>query len=309
MAHPSRPNSATQSEESTPERKSAPLIEVRELVKIFGGRPVIDGLDLTVDRGETVVIIGGSGCGKTTLARVLMALERPTSGSVRLEGIELTALSDKELTAARSRFAMVFQTAALLDSLNVFDNVAFPLREETDLDESDIRERVLAQLGELGLGDAVERLPAELSGGMAKRVGIARAMITEPEILVYDEPTSGLDPIGARLVDGLVEQVRERCLVTSVVITHDMVTAYEIADRVVLLARGKIVACGPPEELFRSHSDDLRPFAISSGVDLDKLAPRSARKSPAEIRARYGARTRVPRGRKPWYQRMRLRVR
>jgi phospholipid/cholesterol/gamma-HCH transport system ATP-binding protein len=188
--------------------------------------------------------------------------------------------------------------------MTVFDNVAFPLREEKHVDEDTIHERVTSQLRELGLEQAASKLPSELSGGMAKRVGIARAMVTEPEILVYDEPTSGLDPISSRVVDGLVERMRERFLVTSIVITHDMVTAYEIADRVVLLARGKIVAEGPPDVVFRSHGDDIRPFAISSGVDLEKLAPRAARKTAAEIRQRWlQAHPPLERDERPWYRR------
>jgi len=286
-----------------------PLIELRDLVKRYDGKTVLDGVNLKVERGETVVVIGGSGCGKTTLARLIVGLERPTSGSIYLEGVELTALGDDALASMRGRFAMVFQKAALLDSMTVFDNVAFPLREETDLGEEAIHERVFVQLRELGIEHAVRKLPAELSGGMAKRVGIARAMVTEPEILVYDEPTSGLDPISSRVVDGLIEQMRERFFVTSVVITHDMVTAYEIADRVLLLSRGTIVAEGPPEQVFRSHSEDIHPFALSSGVDLEKLAPRAARKAPAEIRAQWIAAHPPPgRDERPWYLRWRKRA-
>lgn len=268
---------------------SPPLIEVRELTKRFGDKLVLDGVDLAVERGETVMVIGGSGSGKTTLARLIVGLDTPTSGKIILDGIDLLKVDERSLTTLRKRFAMVFQRAALLDSMTVFDNVAFPLREETELHEDAIRERVLFYLRELGVAQAANRLPGELSGGMAKRVGIARAMVIEPEIIVYDEPTSGLDPVGARLVDGLVEQMRERFFVTSLVITHDMVTAYEIADRVLLLAHGKIVANGPPEVIFRSHSEEIRPFALSSGVDIDKLAPRTARKTPAEIRAAWNA--------------------
>ncbi len=272
---------------------SPPLIEVCSLVKRYGEKVVLDGVDLGIERGETVVVIGESGCGKTTLARLIVGLEKPTSGHIFLDGVELTALSDHALAPMRRRFAMVFQKAALLDSLNVFDNVAFPLREETDLEEGIIHHRVMQQLTELGVAQAAKKFPGELSGGMAKRVGIARAMAMEPEILVYDEPTSGLDPISSRVVDGLIEQLRERFFVTSLVITHDMVTAYEIADRVVLLARGKVAAAGAPETIFRSHVREILPFALSSGVDLERLKPRPARKSPAEIRALWYAHRRA----------------
>ena len=212
----------------------------------------------------------------------------------------------------RRRFAMVFQKYALLDSMTVFDNVAFPLREETRMPESEIRERVHLALRELEVDDAAKKLPGELSGGMAKRVGIARAVVTEPELLVYDEPTSGLDPVGSRVVDGLIERMRERHCVTSLVITHDMVTAYEVADRVVLLAHGKVLAQGTPEQLFREHGGEIEPFALSSGIDLARLAPRTSRKSPAEISARWDA-THPPKDMEehgwkwPWTKRLRAR--
>lgn len=265
------------------------LIQVKDLVKRYGDKLVLDGFNLSVDRGETCVIIGGSGSGKSTFARLLVGLERPTSGQVLLDGVDLTRLSDDELTTVRRRFAVVFQKYALLDSMTVFENVAFPLREELHLSPREIRHRVHRALRELEVDDAADKLPGELSGGMAKRVGIARAVVTEPEILVYDEPTSGLDPVSSRVVDGLIERMRERHCVTSIVITHDMVSAYEIADRVVLLARGRVVAEGPPEELFRSHGPEIEPFALSSGIDLARLAPRHARRPPAEIRALWAA--------------------
>jgi phospholipid/cholesterol/gamma-HCH transport system ATP-binding protein len=264
-----------------------PLIEVRALVKRFGDAVVLDGVDLRLERGETVCVIGGSGSGKTTLARILVGLDAPTAGQILLDGVDLASLSGLDRFAARRRFAMVFQKAALLDSMTVFDNVAFPLREETDFDEDEIRRRVLAQLGELDVLDAAGQLPGELSGGMAKRVGIARAMVTEPEILVYDEPTSGLDPLTSRVVDGLIEHMRERFLVTSLVITHDMVTALEVADRVALLSRGKIVANESPAQIVRSGDELVRPFVVSSGIDLEHLPSRTARTAPAEIRTRW----------------------
>lgn len=258
-------------------------------MKSFDDKVVLDQINLEIERGETCVIIGGSGSGKTTLARILVGLDRPTSGSVIVDGTDLAQLSDAELTRFRTRFAVVFQRAALLDSMTVFDNVAFPLREETDLDEKAIAERVLAALRELDVENAARKLPAELSGGMAKRVGIARAVVTEPEIIVYDEPTSGLDPVSSRVVDGLIERMRENHFVTSVVITHDMVTAYEVADRVLLLAQGKIAAAGPPEDLFREAAGDIEPFARSSGIDIERLVPRGARTPPAIIRERWEA--------------------
>lgn len=272
-----------------PDVAETPLIEVRDLVVRYSGVTVLDRLNIDILRGETVAIIGGSGAGKSTFGRVLVGLELPTSGHILVDGADLTRLRGRALGRVRRRFAMVFQKHALLDSLTAFDNVAFPLREETDFDEDEIRQRVLAALQELGVEDAWEKLPAQLSGGMAKRVGIARAIVTEPEILVYDEPTSGLDPVTARTVDVIVDRMREQHLVTSIVITHDMVTAYEVADRVVLLADGRIMADGVPEVIFTSQNQEILPFALSSGIDLQRLAPRKGRKPATEIRMRWRA--------------------
>ncbi len=267
--------------------ESHPLIEVKNLVKRYDEKVVLDGFSLTVERGETCVIIGASGSGKSTFARLLVGLERPDSGEIWVDGANLVGLGERALDRIRRKFAVVFQKYALLDSMSVFDNVAFPMHEETDLSDAEIAKRVHVALKELDVDDAAGKLPGELSGGMSKRVGIARAVVTDPEILVYDEPTSGLDPVSSRVVDGLIERMRTGHGVTSVVITHDMVTAYGIADHVVLLAEGRAVAQGPPEELFRSHGKEIEPFAEASGVDLARLASRASRKSPATIRARW----------------------
>ncbi|NUO49912.1 MAG: ATP-binding cassette domain-containing protein [Polyangiaceae bacterium] len=264
-----------------------PLIAIRNLVKRYGDKTILDGVDLTIERGETVVIIGGSGSGKSTLAKLLVGLERPTSGSILLEGVDLTTLEDAQLAQARHRFAMVFQRHALLDSMSVFDNVAFPLRESEHLSERVVHEKVTDMLAELGLERAAEKLPGELSGGMAKRVGIARALVVEPEILVYDEPTSGLDPVTSRVVDSLIERMRSQHLVTSVVITHDMITAHDVSDRIALLSHGKIVANDAPERIFDVHEAEMRAFAESSGMDFHRPGPRSARKPAAAIRAEW----------------------
>lgn len=276
-----------------------PLVEIVDLVKRFDHKTVLDGLTMHIDRGETVVLIGGSGSGKTTLGRLLVGLDQPTSGHIYLDGKDLTALDEDELARERDRFAMVFQRHALLDSLSVYDNVAFPLRERRMHDERAIRERVMKYLEALGVAAAAEKLPAQLSGGMAKRVGIARAMVMQPEIIVYDEPTSGLDPITSRMVDELIDRVREQFLVTSLVITHDMASAYAVGDRVVLLANGRIIAEGPPEEVFASHDLRVEPFAISSGVDPARLAPRTGRPTADAIRARWTAAREEARGPAP----------
>jgi phospholipid/cholesterol/gamma-HCH transport system ATP-binding protein len=269
--------------------ETASLIDVRNLVKRYDDKLVLNGFSLTVERGETCVIIGASGSGKSTFARLLVGLERPDSGEIRIAGIDIVHLGARERDGIRKKFAFVFQQSGLLDSMSVFDNVAFPLREARHLSATDIEQRVHLTLRELDIEDAASKLPGELSGGMAKRVGIARAVVTEPEILVYDEPTSGIDPIGARVIDGLIERMRVLHGVTSVVISHDMVTAYDVADRVVLLANGKAVAQGAPEVLFRSHATAIEPFARASGIDLANLTSRSSRVPTAKIRAQWVA--------------------
>lgn len=267
-----------------------PLLEIRDLVKTYGAHVVLAGVNLVVDRGETVVILGGSGSGKTTLARVVVGLEASTAGQILLEGRDLTTLHGRALERERHRFAMVFQHYALLDSLSVYDNVAFPLREQRRMTEAEIEERVMVQLDALGVAGAAKLLPGELSGGMSKRVGIARAMVMAPEILVYDEPTSGLDPVTSRVVDELIEAVRERYCVTSLVITHDMASAYGIADRVVLLAGGRVALDGPAAQILALDDPRISSFATASGIDAHRLARHPNRQAPVEIAARWKAR-------------------
>ena len=279
------PLDAARSDAAQPE---APLVVVTDLVKTYGERVVLDHVSLHVDRGETLVIVGGSGAGKSTLLRQLVGLERPDSGSISIAGVDQLALGEVELLREHRRFAVVFQNDALLDSLSVFDNVAFPLREELGLHGRAVETRVMNKLEALGLADARDKLVGELSGGMAKRLGVARALVVEPEILFYDEPTTGLDPISSRKVDELIEEMRERFLVTSVVITHDMASAFEIADRVMLLDRGRFVDEGTPERFFESPNPAARRFADSSAVEPKKLLTRRARRKPAaEIRAAW----------------------
>jgi phospholipid/cholesterol/gamma-HCH transport system ATP-binding protein len=275
---------------TTTDAAEPPLVVVEDLVKRYDDRLVLDHVSLHIDRGETLVVVGGSGAGKSTLIRQVVGLERPDSGRVLIEGIDLSSLSEAELLKTRRHFAVVFQNGALLDSLSVFDNVAFPLREELGIHGAEVERRVMAKLEALALGDARHKLPGELSGGMVKRVGVARAMVVEPEILVYDEPTTGLDPVTSRKVDALIDETRERFLVTSLVITHDMATAYEVADRVMLLERGRFVAEGPPERFFWSDVPAVRTFTSSSAIEPEKLKDkRRGRKTAAQIRAAWRA--------------------
>jgi phospholipid/cholesterol/gamma-HCH transport system ATP-binding protein len=251
------------------------IVVLRDVKKTFNDQEVLRGIDLTARRKETVVIIGGSGAGKTTLLRLIVALDRPTSGQILVEGEDIGSITaEKELNRIRKKFGMVYQYAALLDSISVLDNIAFPLVEHTKLSKKEITDRVMEKLEILGLDPKVvaPKFPSELSGGMRKRVGLARALMLEPPILVYDEPTSGLDPLTSRLVDDLIEEMRERFNVTSIVISHDIASCFRIAHQAVLLIKGKVEACGPPDSLVNGTSEVAREFIRNSGVDVQGLS-------------------------------------
>jgi len=218
------------------------------------------------------VIIGGSGAGKTTLVRLIVGLEKPTTGKVIIDGEDLVPLGEKALNRVRQKSEWSISMRRWLDSISVFDNVAFPLVEHTKLSNKEIRERVMEKLRILGLDDtAARKFPSELSGGMRKRVGLARALMLEPPILIYDEPTSGLDPLTSRIVDDLIEEMRAKFHVTSIVISHDIASCFRIAHVAVLLIQGKVVAQGAPEELRTGESDIAREFIAKSGVDPTSL--------------------------------------
>ena len=263
-----RKNGKSQAPEAAP-----PPIRCVGLTKRFGEHVVLDGVDLDCQERETNVIIGGSGAGKTTLLRLLIGLEKPTAGRVEIDGEDIGPLSDRALNRVRRKFGMCFQYAALLDSMSIFDNVAFPLREHTEFSEKEIAAKVRDKLGKLGLERRVEELfPAELSGGMRKRVGLARALMLDPKIIIYDEPTSGLDPLTTHTVDEMIEQARREFGVTNVVISHDMASTFRIAHRVHVLVAGKIVATGTPQEVLECGRDDVREFIQASGVDTQHVA-------------------------------------
>jgi phospholipid/cholesterol/gamma-HCH transport system ATP-binding protein len=249
------------------------IVVLRNVKKTFADQEVLRGIDLIAKRGETTVIIGGSGAGKTTLLRLIVALDRATSGQIFIEGEDITNLSERELNRVRKKFGMVYQYAALLDSISVFENVAFPLVEHTKLGKKEIRDRVMDKLEILGLDPKIvaPKFPAELSGGMRKRVGLARALMLEPPILVYDEPTSGLDPLTSRMVDDLIEEMRRRFGVTSVVISHDIASCFRIAHQAILLIQGRVEAAGPPDALLTGESDVAREFVRNSGVDVESI--------------------------------------
>jgi phospholipid/cholesterol/gamma-HCH transport system ATP-binding protein len=239
------------------------VIEVVDLWKSFGETQVLKGINLSIADGETFVVLGGSGSGKTVLMKHVIGLLRPDRGLVRVDGIEITALVGKELTEARQRFGMVFQGAALFDSMTVLDNVAFPLRERRGkrLSGAEVRQRVVEKLKVVDLGEEVlDRWPAELSGGMRKRVALARALVSDPRIVLYDEPTTGLDPITTEYVDEMIVHARERLGITSMVISHDIASAFRVADRVGVLYDGRLAAVGTPDEVRASPEPFVQRF-------------------------------------------------
>ncbi len=240
------------------------MISLRGISKAFGANRVLDALDLEMARGETTVVIGGSGTGKSVLLKHIIGLLRPDAGDVVVGGVSVPALRGRELKDFRKGFGMLFQGAALFDSLTVLENVAFGLREHQHLPEGEVRERVRAKLELVGLRDVEGLWPAELSGGMKKRVALARALAMEPGILLYDEPTTGLDPIRADAINELIIELRGRLGVTGVAITHDMTSAYKIADRIAMLYKGKIIAVGTPQEIRESADPVVRQFISGS---------------------------------------------
>jgi phospholipid/cholesterol/gamma-HCH transport system ATP-binding protein len=237
------------------------VVEVRDLHKRFDGKEVLRSIDFDVARGETLVVMGGSGSGKTVMLRHVAGLVRPSSGTIRVFGRHIEALGEEELLPIRRRMGYVFQGAALFDSLSVHENVAYPLREHTGLGEAEIRERVVRFLSLVGLGpEILDLLPAELSGGMRKRVGIARALIGEPEMLLFDEPTAGLDPTNARMVAELIVKLRGGVCDTAIVVTHDLELAKTVADRVAILVDGRFAALGPLGAVLTSTNPAVQAF-------------------------------------------------
>jgi phospholipid/cholesterol/gamma-HCH transport system ATP-binding protein len=254
---------------ATPSTSDSPLVQVTNLHVTFGRQKVLRDISLTVPRGQTVAIVGESGCGKTVLMKAIIGLIKPTSGKILFDGKDLFKLTDKELVVQRIRFGYVFQYAALFDSMTVGQNVSFPLRQHRRLPEPELQQMVLARLAEVGLPESVvAKKPAELSGGMRKRVGMARALILKPELVLYDEPTTGLDPIMSDVINELMLSTRRNYQVTGLVVTHDMHTARKVAERVIMLyplsrlgpGEPQIVFDGPPEELDRASDRRVRQF-------------------------------------------------
>ncbi len=250
-------NEARASELST----ARPLVVIEGLAVSFGRQHVLRDIDLTVNQGQTLAIIGESGCGKTVLLKTVIGLIRPTQGSVRFDDREMSALPEDELARQRIRFGFVFQNAALFDSLTVGQNVAFPLRQHGRFTQQELKQKVTSRLAAVGLPDGVlGKKPAELSGGMRKRVGLARALVMDPELVLYDEPTTGLDPIMSDVINELMLRTARENPVTSVIVTHDMRTAAKVADRVVMMMPLSRIAAGEPQVIFDGTPQELNAF-------------------------------------------------
>ncbi len=258
-----------------------PLVDARAVSVRFESQLILHEINLNIPRGQTLAIIGESGCGKTVLMKTLVGLIRPDQGQVRFDGRDLVKMNPEQLTRTRKRFGFVFQNAALFDSMSIFDNVAFPIRQHENVEESEIRSRVMQNLSEVGLpSEVAKKRPSELSGGMRKRVGLARALILLPELVVYDEPTTGLDPIMSDVINELILATRRRYPVTSVVVTHDMRTARKVANRVIMLYPRRRLEAGQSQVLFDGspsgldNADDrrVRQFVRGeAGERLDEL--------------------------------------
>ena len=240
------------------------MVEFHGLHKSFGDNYVLRGVNLEVAKGENLVIIGTSGCGKSVLLKHIIGLLRPDRGHVVVAGDIVDELPERELNRVRRKFGMLFQNAALFDSMNVGENVGFFLREHTRLSRSETAQRVAEKLELVGLPNSERLYPAQLSGGMRKRVGLARALAVEPEILLFDEPTTGLDPIRASAINELIVEMNQRLKVTSITITHDMESAYTIADRIAMLYQGRIIFAGAPDELRQAAHPVVRQFIQGS---------------------------------------------
>jgi len=240
------------------------VIKSENVFRKFGDRVVLNGISLEVYRGETFVIMGGSGCGKSTFLRHMIGALKPDSGKVYLLGKELSGLSEDGMDMIKRKIGMCYQSAALFDSMTVGDNVSLPLREHTKLDKSVIDIVVKMKLELVGLRGFEDLMPSQLSGGMRKRVGLARAIVMDPEIIFYDEPTAGLDPIVAGVIDKLILDLSKKLSITSVVVTHDMKSVFSIADRVAMLYEGKVLQVGKPDEIKNSSNPMVQQFIAGS---------------------------------------------
>jgi phospholipid/cholesterol/gamma-HCH transport system ATP-binding protein len=236
------------------------MIEIIDIHKRFGPSKVLDGINLEIEKGETVVVIGRSGCGKSVLLKHIIGLMKPDSGSILVDGMDVVGLQGDALYAYRRKFGMLFQGGALFDSLSVWENVGLGLLKHTTMSEQEVRKRASEKLELVGLTGVEDARPSELSGGMKKRVGLARAIAMDPEVVLYDEPTTGLDPIMADVINQLIRTLQATLKITSIAVTHDMKSAYKIGDRLAMLYGGKIVFHGTPEEIMHTRDEAIRQF-------------------------------------------------
>ena len=254
---------------ATPERrthKREPFVEFREVHKAYGSKQVLRGANLTVYRGEVMVILGGSGTGKSVTLRHMLGLEAPDDGRVIVEEEDITDLPEEELYRVRKKFGMLFQSGALFDSMTVFENVAFPLREHTEMSDEEIERAVREKLELVNLPNTAHLMPVDLSGGMRKRVGLARSIVLDPKMILYDEPTTGLDPITAQKINEMIVDLQSKLNVTSVVVTHDIQSAFYVGDRIAFLNRGVFEWVGSMEAARDADHTVLREFFKSSAV-------------------------------------------
>lgn len=242
------------------------MIEIINLHKSFNKKHVLQGVNLHVERGETMVVIGGSGSGKSVLIKHVIGLLMPDEGSIVVDGVDISHLSENDMNELRKKYGMLFQGAALFDSMTVWENVGFSLMQHTRLSKEEIKEKAKQKLEMVGLKGVEDLMPSELSGGMRKRVGLARAIAIEPQIMLYDEPTTGLDPIMADAINDLIIEMKKRLNVTSIAITHDMVSAYKIADKIAMLYEGRIQEVGTPDEIKSSVNPIVQQFITGSSV-------------------------------------------
>jgi len=249
-----------------------PVVEVENLNLIIEGRHILKNVSFQVNKGEVFTILGGSGSGKTTITKCIVGLLKPTSGSINVFGKNLTQINPLELNGLRREVGYVFQGAALFDSLKVWENVVFYYLEHSNMKEEELKEIALTYLKMVGLEEHTLGLyPSELSGGMKKRVGIARAIATQPKLVIYDEPTSGLDPITSRLIDNLIKELRDKTSSTALVVSHDMVSAFTISDRIMILKEGQVIFIGTPQEVLASQDPFVREFLRSGLGELQAI--------------------------------------
>jgi phospholipid/cholesterol/gamma-HCH transport system ATP-binding protein len=271
---------------ASPAAPTAPKIRIRDLEKSFGPKRVLDGVTIDVAAGESLVIIGGSGTGKSVLLKHVIGLLKQDSGTLEVDGVSVASLGNRAITEFRRKFGMSFQEGALFDSMTVWQNIAFPLQRLTTMSHSEIDARVNECLDLVRLEAVAEKLPSQLSGGMRRRVGFARSVAHSPEILLFDEPTTGLDPVTTALIDEVILELNARVNATTVTITHDMASAFRIGDRIAMIHRGKIIADAPPEEFRRLADPRVQQFihGKAEGPLTEETIPRPAAASPAGSR-------------------------